>query len=166
MIADGIERFAVLEGLTPEESDTIVRRCGIITAKKGEKVFEEGKHASSLFLVRSGSIKLRFKVVYFNGVVEIPLESVGAGGVCGWSAMIPPHSYTLTACATEDSELLQIKQTDLQDVCEANAHLGYIVMKNIARIIGERYELARQILVGEIQRDLKRKENKGLWKDA
>ncbi|MBI4478793.1 MAG: Crp/Fnr family transcriptional regulator [Acidobacteria bacterium] len=115
--------------------------------------------------MRSGRIELRFLVVYFNGLVEIPLEWMGAGGVCGWSAMIPPHSYTLTACATEDSTLLQINQTELEELCETNTRLGYILMKNIARIIGERYELARQILIGEIQRDLKRKENKRLWRD-
>ena len=163
MMIDGLERFAILEGLTPEESDTIVQRCEVTTVKKGEKLFEAGKYAHSLFLVRSGSVELRFKVVCFDGLIEIPLERIGAGNVCGWSAMIPPHSYTLTAYATEDSEVLQLKRTDLQDICEANTRLGYIVMKNIARIIGERYELTARILIGEIQRDLQKKENKALW---
>ena len=79
--------------------------------------------------------------------------------------MIPPHRYTLTARASQDSELFQISQTALHDLCEINTHFGYVVMKNLARIIGERYELARQKLIGEIQRDLTRKENKALWKD-
>jgi hypothetical protein len=78
--------------------------------------------------------------------------------------LIPPNIYTLTAYATEDAELLQIKQSDLQACCEANTRLGYIVMKNIARIVGERYEVARQILAGEIQNSWKKKENKNLWK--
>ena len=165
MIVDGIEQFAILAGLTPEESESIVQHCRTITAQKGAKVFEEGQSASSLFLVRSGSIELRFTVMYLNGLVEIPLESMGAGSVCGWSAMIPPHRYTLTARASQDSELFQISQTALHDLCEINTHFGYVVMKNLARIIGERYELARQKLIGEIQRDLTRKENKALWKD-
>jgi hypothetical protein len=36
--------------------------------------------------------------------------------------------------------------------------LGYIVMKNIARIIGERYERARHTLVGEVQSGLRQKD--------
>jgi signal-transduction protein with cAMP-binding, CBS, and nucleotidyltransferase domain len=164
MMVEGLQRFTILEGLTPEESETILQRCQITTVKKGEKVIKAGESAYSLFLVRSGRIELRFQVVYFNAAVEVPLDIIRAGGVCGWSALIPPNSYTLTAYATEDSELLQIQQSDLQACCEANTRLGYLVMKNIARIVGERYEIARQILTGEIQRNLEKKENKKLWK--
>jgi CRP-like cAMP-binding protein len=166
MMIEGLQRFTILEGLAPEESDTILQRCQITTVRKGEKVFEAGGSAYSLFLVRSGRIELRVKLVYLNASVEVPMDIIRAGGVCGWSALIPPHSYTLSACATEDSELLRIKQTDLQACCEANTRLGYIVMKNIARIVGERYEIARQMLTGEIQSGLKKKENKEIWKNA
>lgn len=47
---------------------------------------------------------------------------------------------------------------DLLNCCEANTRLGYIVMKNIARIIGERYERARHTLVGEVQSGLRQKD--------
>ena len=152
--------------MSPESTDTILQRCQISTVKKGEKIIEAGDSAYSLFLVRSGRIELRFKVVYFNASVEVPLDIVGPGEVCGWSALFPPNSYTLTAYATEESELLQIKQTDLQACCDTNTRLGYIVMKNIARIISDRYEIARQMLAGEIQRNLEKKENKQLWKES
>jgi CRP/FNR family transcriptional regulator, cyclic AMP receptor protein len=166
MMVEGLQRFTILEGLTPEESDTILQRCQITTARKGEKVFDVGESAHSLFLVRFGRIELRYNVVYFNASVEIPLDIVKAGEVCGWSALIPPNRYTLTAYATEDSELLRIEQTDLQACCEANTRLGYMVMKNITRIVGERYEIARQMLAGEIQRNLEKRENKNLWKSG
>ncbi len=149
MIAEKLERFAIFEGLTPEETDMIAQRCQIITVRQGEKVFEAGKDAHSLFLVCSGLIELRFKLMYFNGLVELPFESIGAGKECGWSAMVPPYIYSLTACATEDSELFQIKQTDLQDLCETNARLGYVVMKNIAQIVVERYEITWKMLQGQ-----------------
>ena len=164
MTVEAIKRFTILEGLTPEESDTILQRCQITPVRKGEKVFEAGGPANCLFLVRSGKIELRFKVVYFNGSVEVPLEKMGAGAVIGWSALIAPHRYTLTGYATEDSELLQISRTEFEACCEANPRAGYLVMRNIARIIGERYEFVRQILAGEIQSDLKKKEDHTLWK--
>lgn len=166
MKVNELERFALLDGLTPEEADTIVRRCQITPFKKGDKVIATGGSADSLYLVRSGRIEIRFTAVYFNAPFELPLDIIGPGEMCGWSALIPPHSYTLSAYATEDSELLRIPRADLQECCEANPRLGYVVMKNIARIIGERYEIARQMLIGEIQRDFTRKENKALWKDA
>ena len=164
MIADQLTRFAILEGLTSEEAGTILQRCETVHVKQGEKVVEAGESADYLFLVRSGRIEARFKVVCFNALVEIPLDIIGAGEVCGSSALIPPHIYTLTAYATQDSELLRIKRADLQDCCEANTRLGYIVMKNLARLLGHRYEVARQGLIKGVQRDLEKRENRTLWR--
>jgi CRP-like cAMP-binding protein len=156
--------YTILEGLTPEESGIILRLSTTINVKQGEKVFEAGAPAEALYLVRSGKIEVRFNVVRLNASIEVPLDIIGTGDVCGWSALIPPQTYTLTAYATEDSELLRIKQADLQVCCEANTRLGYIVMRNIARLLGHRYELARQGLIKGIQRDLEKKENRSLWR--
>lgn len=157
-MVDKLEGATILEGLTPEESEVILQRCGLTTVKRGDEVFRAGAPARSLLLVRSGRIELRFKAVFHNATVEIPLDTVAPGEVCGWSALVPPHRYTLSAYATEDSELLRIEQQDLRECCEANVRLGYIVMRNVARIIGERYELARQMLIGEIQSGLRQKD--------
>ena len=157
-------QFAIFEGLTAHDSDAILQRGEIITVKKGATVIEAGQPASALLLVRSGKIELRFNVVYYNGSIEVPLEILGAGGVIGWSALIPPRNYTLTGYATEDSELLQLRGSTVQDYCEAHPAVGHTVMGNVARIVGERYEFARKLLIGEIQRDLKKKENHSLWK--
>lgn len=164
MTVVGLKLFTILEGLTSEESDAILQRCEVTTVKKGEKVIEAGERAHSLFLVRFGRIELRFKVLCHHALIEVPLDITGSGEVFGWSILIPPHDYTLTGYATEPSELLRIRQTDLQDCCEANPRLGYIVMKNIAQIVVERYEIAWKMLQGEIQQDLRKKENKTLWK--
>ncbi len=164
MKVEGLMRFAILEDLTPEESDTILRRCEAINVKKGEKVIAAGESADALFLVRSGRIEVRFPVMYLNALVEVPMDVIGEGDVCGWSVLVPPHTYTLTAYATQDSELIKIKRTDLQDCCEANMRLGYIVMKNITRILGRRYEIARQGLIRGVQKDLEKKDNKTLWR--
>ena len=157
-------QFAIFAGVTAQESDPILQRGEIITVKKGTKVIEAGQPAATLLLVRSGKIELRFNVLYYNESIEVPLEIVGPGGVIGWSALIPPHNYTLTGYATEDSELFQLPGSTLQDYCAAHPRAGYTVMANIARIVSERYEIARQLLIGEFQRDLKKKENHSLWR--
>ncbi len=157
-MVDGLEGFAIFKGMSQEELDAVGQHCEISTVRRGETIFKAGDPAHSLFLVRSGKIELRFKVVYYSATVVFPLDTVAAGDVCGWSAMVPPSNYTLTAVATEDSDLLQIKYSELQECCEANFQLGYIVMRNICRIIDDRYELACQFLVEEIQNGLKQKD--------
>ncbi|MDD1679224.1 MAG: cyclic nucleotide-binding domain-containing protein [Methanomicrobiales archaeon] len=157
-------QFVIFEGLTAQDSDAILQRGEVITVKKGTRVIEAGQPASALLLVRSGKIELRFNLVYFNESIEACLEILGAGEVIGWSALIPPHKYTLAGYATEDSELLQIKGSSLQDYCDAHPRVGSTVMGNLARIVSKRYEITRQLLIGEIQRDLKKKEGHSLWK--
>jgi CRP-like cAMP-binding protein len=157
-MVEGLERLAIVKGLTRDQLQTVGERCEITTVKRGETVFRAGEPAEHLFFVRSGRVELRFQVMYAGAPEEYPLDTVGANGSCGWSAMIPPYKYTLTACAVEDSELLRIKQTDLQYCCDADPRMGAVVMGNIARIIGARYEHARHILIGEIQNNLKQRD--------
>lgn len=160
MTVEKMAQFTIFEGLTPEESGTILQCCEMTTARKGQQVIKAGEFADSLFLVLSGRIEVRFKVEHLYASVEIPLDIIRRGEVCGWSALIPPHKYTLNAYATEDSEFLRIERADLQYCCEADTRLGYVVMRNIAQILGNRYELARQMLIGGIQKDLKKRESK------
>lgn len=155
---EGLERFGIFQGLAREELDAITKLCKLAKVKKGEQIFQAGEHASSLFLVCAGKIELRFKVLYYNATAEIRLDSKAEGEVFGWSAVIPPYKYTLSAYAAEDSNLLQIDQADIQSSCEANAHLGYIFMRNTARVIGERFQIAQEMLVKEIQDGLKHKD--------
>ncbi len=157
-MVEGLERLAIFEGLTRDQLHTVGERCEITTVKRGETVFRAGEPAQYLLFVRSGQVELRFQVVYAGTTDEYPLDTVTANGACGWSAMIPPHKYTLTAYAAEDSELLRIKQTDLQYCCDADPRMGSVVMGNIARTIGARYELARKTLVREIQNNLKQRD--------
>ena len=157
MIA-ALEKFAIFQGLAPEELDVIAKLCKLTKVKKGEQVFQAGEHARSLFLVSTGKIELRFKVVYSNATVEILLDSKTGGEFFGWSALIPPYKYTLSAYAAEESDLLQIDQADIDYSCEGNTHLGYKLVKNIARVIGQRFQIAEQMLVNEIQNGLRHKD--------
>lgn len=149
-----LEQLAMFEGLTRDQLETIAERCEIISVKRGETVFRAGEPALHLLFVRSGLVELRVQVVYAGAPDEYALDTVAPNDACGWSAMIPPHRYTLTGCAAEDSELLRIKQADLQSWCDADPRVGYVVMGNIARIIGSRYEFTRQALVREIHTTL------------
>lgn len=154
----GLDGFAIFQGLGREELDAISSLCRATKVKRGERIFQAGEQASSLFLVCAGKIEIRFKVVCANAVVELLLETITSGEAFGWSAVTPPYKYTLSAYAAEDSDLLQVDQAEIHSLCEANLHLGYTFMKNVGRIIGERFQAGQQMLIKEIQDGLKRKD--------
>lgn len=155
---EGLEAFPVFGGLTPKQREMLAERCEVVTAKEGETLFTVGEPAEHLIFVRSGRVELRFQVEYAGATDELPLDSVGPGGACGWSAVIPPHRYTLTGRVVEDAELLRVRQSDLLESCEADPRLGYVVMKNIAYLVGERYEFARRILLSELKLNIRRRD--------
>jgi hypothetical protein len=66
--------------------------------------------------------------------------------------------YTLTAVAVQDSDFWQLDQADIQSACEANTHFGYVFMKNVARVVGQRFEISQRMLVREVQAELKDKD--------
>jgi CRP-like cAMP-binding protein len=80
------------------------------------------------------------------------------GEAFGWSAIIEPNIYTLSAFAVTDSQLMQIKKDEFGKLCAENDHLGSVLFKNIAEIIAERYILIQKILIDAIQQELKSKE--------
>lgn len=149
--------FVVFHELGTEDLQTILSLCKSVRAEKGTKIFEEGESARLLFLIQSGRIELRFNVVCFNEMVEITLDRLTEGDVFGWSAIVPPYQYTLSAYAVEDCDLLEIDQADMRRLCEANTRLGFQFMKNTAQIIGQRYEITRRMLSGEIQHNFKQR---------
>jgi len=153
-----LDRYPIFTGLTPEELNEIAPHCSVVKIERGSDLFQSGEPATSLFVVRSGRIELRFDVTCYSATTPFTLDVKSPGDVCGRSALMAPYVYTLTAHATEDSELLRIDQAGLLQCCESDPSIGYHVMKNIAGIIGQRFEVTRQMLAREIQAGLHQKD--------
>lgn len=148
----------LFNGLLPEELEQIEKLCEVRNIEKGTQLFEAGNSADYLFVVLEGQIELRFKVIYFNASIEIPLENKSRGEAFGWSALIEPYTYTLSAFAAKDCRLLQLRGRDIERLCAENSHLGYVVMSNIAKLIGKQFSALEKALVAEIQQGLKEKD--------
>ena len=153
-----LKEASLFHGLLAEELEQIQKLCEVRNIKEGTPLFEAGESADYLFLVLEGQIELRFKVVYFNAAIEIPLENKNSGEAFGWSALIEPYTYTLSAFAAKDCRLLQLRGRDIEKLCAENSHLGYVVMNNVAKLIGRRFSALEKALVAEIQQSLKEKD--------
>ena len=97
-------------------------------------------------------------MTHYLASAEITLDQIGKGEIFGSSTSAYPYLYTVSAIAVRDSELLRIKQNDLNQLCTRNSHLGYGVMSKIAQTMSERFALVQKILVNEVQHAMKEKE--------
>jgi hypothetical protein len=74
------------------------------------------------------------------------------GQTVGWSALIPPYRFTLTATAPLETEVLAFSRDALREHFAARPLTGYTVSNNLASVIGERLQLFQTMWVREIQR--------------
>lgn len=155
---DLLKEAKLFEDLLPEELEQIQKLCEVRNLKKGAQIIAAGEPADYLFMVVEGEVELRFEVVYSNASTEISLDRKGRGESFGWSALIEPYQYSLSAFAVKDCELLQLRGRDIEKLCKENTHLGYVMMNSIAKLIGQRFSAMEKALVTEIQRSLREKD--------
>ena len=58
----------------------------------------------------------------------------------GWSALVPPFQYTLSAyCTSPTCETVSFEKRKLIDLFEADPSMGYEIMSRLATVVGERF---------------------------
>ena len=119
-----------------------VLACGARNVRRqaGEFLFKEGTEATRFYLIRKGRVALE---VHVPGRGEIQVESVGAGGVVGFSWLFPEHTWTLDARATETLIALEFDATCLLPKMEQDPSLGFALTKPLTRELYRRLNQVR-----------------------
>jgi CRP/FNR family cyclic AMP-dependent transcriptional regulator len=132
------------KGLDPHQC-RLLADCAMLTKfRPGELVFREGDPANRFYLILRGGVVLESHV-RDSGVV--PIQTLEAGGVLGWSWLFEPYYWHFDARATEPTEALFFYATPLRAECEADHELGYELFKRIAGVVVDRLQATRRQLL-------------------
>ncbi len=127
----------LFKGFAPDETVAFLRRCGENTYPDGTCLFMEQTEATRLYLILKGSVVLKFEMPQReNADTTIAIRKPGAA--VGWSAIVPPHLYRLSGYCKGKTTLLVVDRETLEILFETNYHLGFIFMRNLAVLAGER----------------------------
>ena len=118
----------------------------------GEVLFDLGGDADRLFIIQRGRISLTLPMKIESRAVDVLVEEKLAGEVVGWSAIIPPHRFTLKAAAAVETELLAIPREALLARLAGEPALGYGLTRAVARIMGQRLQLFQAMWLRQMQR--------------
>ena len=146
------DQMDLVRGLTAEEADAVLALGRRVTLATGQVLFEMGGDADCLYVIARGRIALTLPMQINGRHEDVVVEEHVAGQTLGWSALVPPHRFTLTATAPLASELLAIRRTDLLHYCSATPRVGQIVALNIVRIIGQRLQVLQAMWLRQMQR--------------
>ncbi len=153
----------VFQGLAGDE----IRRLSAVarpqTLRAGEYLFLLGDHAGSLYIVLKGKVDLCFPMPLGGTVKDITVESATAGRSLGWSALVRPYRFTLSARATESSLVAAFARHDLLQLFDADAHIGRTLLTRISELVGIRLLTVQALWARELQRTLATETERRAW---
>ena len=114
----------------------------------GAIILAEGAYADKCFLIRHGRVQLEARA---NGNPPVLLQTLGPGGILGWSWLYPPFQWHFTARAIEHCEMIELNAASLMIRAEENPVFGYELMRRISMQLIHRLEAARDRLVHEVK---------------
>jgi CRP-like cAMP-binding protein len=141
----------LLAGLDDREAADIVALGEPVSLAAGEILFRLGEEAASLYVIRSGLITLAMPMQIGGREENVRIDERAAGQTVGWSTLIPPHRFTLTATAPVVTELVAFPRGTLLQYFERNPTVGQTVSRNIAALVGERLQVFQAMWLREMQ---------------
>ena len=142
----------LLAGLNPVDAAGVRALGTPMTLKAGSILFALGQPADCLYMVERGRISLTLPMQIDGAEQDVLIEERVPGQALGWSALIPPHRFTLTATAPLETAVTAFRRTDLFAHFAAHPDVGYAVGMNVAAVVGQRLQVFQAMWLREMQR--------------
>jgi CRP-like cAMP-binding protein len=143
----------LLDGLSSDETEQVLALGTRLIVPSGNELFRLGDPADRLFLTERGRIRLTLPMQVRGREEDIFVEERSPGQTVGWSALIPPYRFTLTATAPLlDAAVIALPREALREYLAANPAAGYKIALNLAVVIGHRLQMFQAMWLREMQR--------------
>ncbi len=117
----------------------------------GTVLFEEGGNAEELLVLREGKVALQMTLpeapMRMNR--KITIDIVTRNEIIGWSAMVEPYTYILTAVCLQNVETLSFNGFKLRCLLQIDPHIDHKVLKKLIDVVASRLDDTRQVLISE-----------------
>jgi CRP-like cAMP-binding protein len=144
----------LLKSLSAQDADAVLAFGLKMTLLSGAVLFQLGADADQLYVIERGRVNLTLPMQVFGQEQDILVEERVAGQTLGWSALIPPHRFTLKATAQIDTELVAFQRGALLEHFAAHPRVGYAVVGNVAATVGQRLQVFQAMWLREMKRGL------------
>jgi CRP/FNR family transcriptional regulator len=106
----------------------------------GTEMFREGDSASTLHVITKGEVEIRYLL---GSGEERAVDTLVAGELLCWSALIEPYKTTAIGTVTKDAHLICLDAEKMRDLCDKDPLLGYQLTRQISKLLAQRLESAR-----------------------
>ena len=143
-----LAEHAFFTGLEPRSLQVIAGCASHVRFAADHAIFHEGEEATQFYLIRHGKVALE---TFAPGRGVVPIETLPAGEVLGWSWLFPPYRWHFSARALEVTRAIALDGVCLRKKCEQDHDLGYELMSRFAQTIIQRLQATRLQLLDVYQ---------------
>ena len=149
-VAESLKRAEVFLGLDDSDLHKIAElpSCQEQACQAQEVIFKAGDKAKYLYVLGEGRVNLVMEVSAGSKQPpnQVIVDIITTGGFFGWSALVLPHSYVLSAICQEPSKVVRISGAELCSLFDTDNHIGYKIFQSLTRIIGSRLRDVERLL--------------------
>lgn len=152
MIAISIlKEFSFFKGFSNDQLVKLESLAKEETYPTGAQIYANGDPARCLYLMQEGKVALFMDNYMGPGKppMQVTVDMITKGESMGWSAVVEPFIYTLSARCLENTKLIAFDSLKLRETMEDDYALGFKIMQSTAKVISSRLTHTRIILVGE-----------------
>jgi CRP-like cAMP-binding protein len=122
--------------LDQDHFDKLAGISEVIEVDAGKVLFRQGDKQDYLYVILKGRVGIEIAI---PGKGRTRISTAEPMEMFGWSSVTPVvRQRTASAVTVMPSELIRLKASDLQKLCDENHSFGYVVMRRIANVAARR----------------------------
>ncbi|WKU05301.1 cyclic nucleotide-binding domain-containing protein [Micromonospora sp. HUAS LYJ1] len=129
-----------LAGLPPQWLPRLTGYARPVVWHPGHRLFRAGQPAERFWLVRGGEVALDFPVPARG---DVGIESIGPGGVLGWSWLFPPYRWQFGAVAVRRTPTVEFTAEGVRRLMESDDALGRQLTTRFMSVVVDRLQASR-----------------------
>ena len=137
--------------LTDDKLEKVAEICSQEVYEVGATIFQAGSMAEEVFILVDGKVALQMEAPMGQLQLRkrVTVETVGNSELFGWSGMVEPYIYTLSAICLRTSTVLIINAQKLSSLLQEDKLIAYEVLQGLTSTISSRLHDTMQMLVTE-----------------
>lgn len=146
-----LKEYDFFKDLTVAEEEKVFALAARREYSAGAIIFREGERAEELFFLEEGKIVLQMQVraAQSSSYRKATVDFVTKGEMVGWSALVEPNIYTLTAVSLGRSQVLAVNGPDLRTLMQNDLSISQKLLAALVKVISSRLADTRELLVSE-----------------
>jgi CRP/FNR family transcriptional regulator, cyclic AMP receptor protein len=147
-----LRRIPWFAELSKAKLDCLASIATLHELEAGDQLFQEGDREDFLYVLLEGQVVLEIEVPTRG---QVPIYTAEVLDTLGWSSMTPiVRQRTASARATQPCLLIGFNSKLLQQLCDDDCELGYIIMRRMANVVANRLLTTRICLLEMISQSV------------